>query len=168
VTKPFAPDDYGPSVAAILGDGQRLIPLGPGNPVQSMREAIQAFNPESDWGPVRNREAAFACWAGLWLYWDFLDEAHLISQDLHTPEGSAWHAIVHSREPDAWNSNSWWDRVGKASWMVNAGYDSPKLFVEECERLRDRGTAEEINAMRIQLKEWQALFDHCHRLAVPG
>lgn len=166
--KPFLPNDYGPRVAAILGEGQRLMPLGPGIPVSSMRMAIRDFDPESDLGSVLNREAAFACMAGLWLYWDFLDEAHTISQDLHTPEGSAWHAIVHRREPDAWNSNYWWDRAGNASWMADAGYDSPKLFVEECERVRGRGNHDEMTAIGTQLKEWQSLFDHCYRLAVSG
>ena len=42
---------------------------------------------------------ANACRAGLWLYHEFLDEAHEITQHLHTPAGSYWHALVHRREP---------------------------------------------------------------------
>ena len=59
------------------------------------------FQPQT----VRDRDMAATCRSGLWLYHDFLDEAHTISQEIETPEGSYWHALVHRREPDF--SNRW-------------------------------------------------------------
>src|SRR5688500_14191487 len=45
--------------------------------------------------PPRSHDDAVALLAGLWLWHDFLDESHTISQGLHTPTGSFWHAIMH-------------------------------------------------------------------------
>ena len=38
--------------------------------------------------------------AGIWLYVDDLDQSHRVSQTVHTPTGSYWHAIMHRREGD--------------------------------------------------------------------
>ena len=61
---------------------------------------------------VRDREMARACLAALWLYHDFLDESHRISQSLHGREGSYWHGIMHRREGDYANAKYWFRRVG--------------------------------------------------------
>lgn len=164
----FDPKAYGPAVAAILGDGTRLMPLGSGNPDESKRSLLANFDPLRDLPNVKDADAAKACHAGLWLYWDFLDESHSISQDLHTPEGSAWHAIMHRREPDAWNSNYWWKRVGNHPFTSKLSdderlYCSPTEFVHFCERVRGKGNGEEETAKQIQLREWQILFDACYR-----
>ena len=166
----FDPKAYGPAVAAILGDGMRLMPLGPGTPDESKRKLLAAFDPIHDLTNVKNSDAAKACHAALWLYWDFLDESHSISQDLHTPEGSAWHAIMHRREPDAGNSKYWWQRVGSHPFIATlqaaeSRYSSPSAFVDFCERVRGKGNIEEENARQIQLWEWQILFDRSYRLA---
>jgi hypothetical protein len=50
--------------------------------------------------------------AGLYLYFGCWAEAHETAQDIATPEGSYWHAIVHRQEPDAWNSGYWFRQVG--------------------------------------------------------
>src|SRR5262245_42612875 len=108
----FRPTDYGPSVADLLGE-LRLAPLRPGSLHPAARPALKEFDPLNDLGrEVADRDAAMACYSGLWLYHDGLDESHAISQDLDTAEGSFWHAIMHRREPDAWNSKYWWRRVG--------------------------------------------------------
>jgi hypothetical protein len=51
--------------------------------------------------------------AGLWLYFDWLDESHKISQSIETPTGSFWHAIMHRREGDFSNSKYWYARCAK-------------------------------------------------------
>ena len=61
--------------------------------------------------PIADEGAARCCLAALWLHHDFLDESHAISQDVDTPEGSYWHAIMHRRESDYWNSKYWFRRV---------------------------------------------------------
>ena len=155
----FNPADYGTAVAELLAT-PRLAPLGPGSPDPSLSPKLQA----TDLPPL--------CRAGLWLYFDFLDESHRLSQDIETPDGSFWHAIMHRREPDAENSKYWWRRVGKHPVLARLVEQTPALgytlvsapaFVDYCERARDTGTADEEIARRVQLLEWQLLFDHCYR-----
>ena len=96
----FDPAAYGWSVAELLAE-PRLMPLGPGSPVAAVRSQLAAL------------ELAPACRAGLWLYFDFLDESHKISQDDESdPDRNFWHAVMHRREPDASNSKYWFRRVG--------------------------------------------------------
>lgn len=159
----FDPSAYGPAVAALLVE-PRLMPLGPGTPVAAVRPQLAVL----DLPP--------ACAAGLWLYFDFLDESHKISQDDESdPDRNFWHAIMHRREPDPSNSKYWWRRVGShpvLRQLVEQGpalgytYTNPFDFVDFCERVRDSGTTDEELAKRVQLVEWQLLFDHCYRLTV--
>lgn len=175
-TSMFDPAAYGPAVAALLGGELRLSELGSGSPVMAAKDALKRFDPLKDFGrPVVDADAARACHAGLWLLFDYLDESHTISQDLATPDGSFWHAVMHRREPDAFNSKYWWKRVGPhpvlrqlAERAPAEGYDytDPQAFVDFCERVRGRGTPDEDVARRVQRLEWQLLFDHCHRQAV--
>jgi hypothetical protein len=174
---PLDPTAYGPAIAALLAQ-RRLMPLGPGQPDAAARGPLEAFDPRSDLGkPVRARDAARACHAGLWLYFDYLDESHTISQDVHTTEGSFWHAVMHRREPDASNSKYWWRRVGAHPVIdqirercpaIGYNYSTPDAFVDICERVRGSGSPEEDVATRVQLLEWQLLFDHCYRVAITG
>lgn len=172
----FDPDDYGAVIAGLLA-GPRVAELGPGVPVRLVEPALRRFDPRIDLGaPAADPIAARAFLAGLWLYFDFLDESHRISQDLETPDGSFWHAILHRREPDAWNSKYWWRKVGShpvlnllAEQAPSLGYHyaNPHDFVNFCERVRGSGSAEEEAARRVQLLEWQLLFDHCYRQTLP-
>jgi hypothetical protein len=157
----FDPTSYGPAVAALLA-GPRVAALGPGSPVAAVRPRLAAL----DLPP--------ACLAGLYLYFDFLDESHAISQDLHTPDGSFWHAVMHRREPDAWNSKYWWRKVGNHPVLdalrgqapaLGYDYTTPEAFVDFCEKVRGEGTKEERLAEAVQLLEWRLLFDHCYRPA---
>ena len=99
-----------PEIQALIDD--RLMPLGPGTPNEAVRPQLQALN-DAIRDKAKNLDFALACMAGLWLYHDFLDESHSISQDLHTIEGSYWHAIMHRREPDHDNARYWFHRVGR-------------------------------------------------------
>jgi hypothetical protein len=177
----FDPTAYGPAVAAILGDGRRLAALGPGSPDPAIRSKIAAFDPLADLSrPIRDREVARACLSALWLYHDYLDESHTISQDLPSTTGSFLHAVMHRREPDAWNSKYWWRRVGThavfaslAAEAARLGYPTsgawdPSAFVDHCERERGSGSPEETRLREVQLAEWQLLFDYCYKAAVGG
>ena len=50
--------------------------------------------------------------AGLWLRCGFWPQAHEVAQDLPTPTGSYWHAILHREEPDEFNARYWFGRIG--------------------------------------------------------
>jgi hypothetical protein len=154
---------YGPAVAALLAE-PRLMPLGPGKPVAAVRPHVAAL------------ELPAPCLAGMWLYFDFLEESHQISQaDESDPDRNFWHAILHRREPDASNSKYWWrevgahpvlDRLREQAPTLGYAYTLPAAFVDFGERVRDSGSAEEETAKRVQLLEWQLLFDHCYRVAI--
>src|SRR5262245_40351802 len=101
------PITYPSAIAELLALPCRM-PLGPGAPDRSVADRLRGVTIPS----ARDQTAARACLAGLWLRFNHLDESHVISQELHTPEGSAWHAVMHRREPDAWNSKYWWRKVG--------------------------------------------------------
>jgi len=153
----FDPSFFGPAVAAVLSP-LPLMPLGPGKPNADLRPALQAI----DLPP--------ACRAGLWLVHDFQTESHDIAQDLHTAEGSYWHAIQHRREPDAGNAKYWLRRIGVHPIHADlklaateAGYAnwSPERFVDDCERHRDTGTPTEALLRQVQMLEWRLLFHWC-------
>jgi hypothetical protein len=171
----FTPAAYGPVVAALLSEA-RLASLGPGNPEPEVKVELPRFDSQTDLAkPVLDREAASACHSALWLYFDYLDESHTISQELSSAEGSCWHAIMHRREPDASNSKYWWRQVGNhqvfdllQEHTPSLGYTftSPSAFVDFCESVRGSGSADEQTAQQVQLLEWQLLFDWCYKKAV--
>ena len=146
--------DYPPAVAELLVIDHPTA-LGPGAPAAALRAKIKAAG--AGLPP--------ACAAGLWLRFDFLDESHVISQeDESAPDRNFWHAIMHRREPDAWNSKYWWRRVGPHPALRA----DPFAFVDRVEAcIRGRGgDAEELRT--IQRAEWDALFAHCLARAVGG
>src|SRR5262249_3411310 len=104
--------DYPPALTELLRD-RRLNAPGPGTPNAAARPLLReltvpaAFAPH----PVSDGDMARACLAGLWLYHDFLDESHQISQEIDTPTGSYWHGLMHRREPDYGNAAYWFRRV---------------------------------------------------------
>ena len=96
--------------------GWELLSRGIASPPPRSRLAERAVKPKLD---ITSRREAFrsfrlaildmaqACLAGLWLYHDFLDESHSISQEIATSTGSFWHGIMHRREPDPSNAKYW-------------------------------------------------------------
>ena len=112
--------------------------------------------------------------AGLYLYFSCWHEAHEIAQNISSPEGSYWHAIVHRQEPDAGNAGYWFRQVGAhpifpalREEAARIGVDfgprwNPIAFIEMCERARQQpGSDEERMAIETQRAEWQLLFDYC-------
>ncbi len=175
---------YGDAVAAILAlddSGNRRMPLAMG--VCSSKEAarqIASGDAQSLFPRAPHSEAAYS---GLWLYFSCLDESHSVSQQIHSPEGSFWHGIMHRQEPDAGNSAYWFRRTGRhpvfpalrdeaarlatarpdASFTVEDEWD-PFAFIDFCEQARRRpGSEHEELALDIQRVEWQILFDYCAR-----
>jgi len=167
------PITFPPAVANLLAN-LPVAPLGPGKPDESVRAELTALN-DASFGHVTDPEMAACCRSGLWLAFNFLDESHRISQDHETSTGNFWHAIMHRREPDPSNSKYWWRRVGahpvfdqlrERAASLDYTYTTPEAFVDFCEKGRDTGSAHEELAKRVQLAEWQLLFEWCWRKAV--
>jgi hypothetical protein len=112
--------------------------------------------------------------AGLWLYVDDLDKSHAACQDLDTPTGAFWHAIVHRREGDFSNAKYWLHRAAKhpamdlidltgggaGSGTAVAAYD-PAATVDRVARAQQRPDDEAPALVSAQRKEWKALFNWC-------
>lgn len=129
--------------------------------------------------------------AGLWLLAGDLDRSHSISQALGSPEGSIWHAIMHRREGDFWNSKYWYRKAGTHSvkkrladqilQATSPSAENPiRISLSErwtnpatvCEALVDQveqsvGDQDDWQStlQRVCWWEWQLLFEHCWRLA---
>jgi hypothetical protein len=154
---------YSPVIAELLAI-EHPTSLGAGSPNRAAGERLRGLDEAALFAPqpVRDADMARACLAGLWLRFDFLDESHRIGQEIETPTGSAWHAIMHRREGDFGNSKYWWRRVGKHQAVV----DDPFAFVDTVEDFVRRGKGDAAALQAQQEREWQSLFDYCVRQAV--
>ncbi|MBA4189389.1 MAG: hypothetical protein C0467_15440 [Planctomycetaceae bacterium] len=170
----FDRSKYPAAVAELLA-AQPCAPLGPGTPDASVRAKLAALDAAALGGRIVDRDMAACCRSGLWLAFNYLDESHKISQEVETRTGSFWHAIMHRREPDPFNSKYWWRRVGshpvldqlrEQATPLGYTFTTPEAFVDFCERVRDTDTPDEKLAQQVQLLEWRLLFDHCYRKAV--
>jgi len=165
----------------------RLTVEGPGDP-QARAALSGATEKLMLSGPVQDVNEARAMLAGLWLWHDWLDESHRISQSINTPTGSFWHAIMHRREGDFSNSKYWWARcrnhpvmaaLGQQAGavlhplpadksllrLVNAGWNAT-AFVDLVEEVHDRPDDPRLAAaVALQRLEWRTLFDWCTRAA---
>jgi hypothetical protein len=174
----FDPAAFGSEITALLVPG-RVADLGPGHENHAVLPLLEKLNTQGTLvGKVADRSMADCCLAGLWLYHDFLDRSHSISQAIDTPEGSYWHALMHRREPDFGNSKYWFHRVGQHAIFERLGCEAarqspdfgerwdPFAFVDRCEAaIRQGGQRAEL-CRAVQHREWQLLFGYCYRRAL--
>ena len=188
--QPFHSQDYGPAVAALI-EGDRLNSLGPGSPNQSALVALEKLDQAHLFSDqvIDDPDMADCCLSGLWLWHDFLDLSHNLSQAVDTPSGSYWLGIMHRREPDFPNSKYWFRRVddhpifpmlGAAAKQIANAVDVPQAgqflitqetwdpfrFVDFCEQALGTGAESEQLARQIASQEWQILFSYCYQSAV--
>src|SRR5688572_10743517 len=175
------PHRYGPAIAPLVTD--RLPELGPGATNEALRAQLAALTIESmfEGRGVAEEEAARCCLSALWLYHDFLDESHNISQEIETVEGSYWHGIMHRREPDYGNAKYWFRRVpghsifdplaeaarelagqakldGPAEFLKSQATWDAYRFVDLCEAIARGQSSCEMLAREVARAEWQLLF----------
>jgi len=166
----------------------KLIVAGPTPP--SAHQALAGVTPERIISlPIKNLDDAQAALAGLWLWHDALAESHGISQDLVSPTGSFWHAIMHRLEGDFSNAKYWYRRCESHHVIKMMGAIASSLAVELAS---DRAVAHALGegwnplgfvdlvqavhnkpsdprhevAVRLQRAEWIGLFNYCVREAV--
>jgi hypothetical protein len=185
-------DALSPAVHEILAIGQpnaytQLVVRGDGN--REAAERLRALTPEQVLTkPVASLSDAKALLSGLWLWHDWLDSSHTISQDIHTASGSFWHAIMHRREGDFGNAKYWYARCREHPILQSLGnYANDILhplpadksllrllrggwdlnaFVDLAEQVHDQPNDPRQNAaVVLQKLEWRLLFDHCMRAA---
>jgi hypothetical protein len=189
----FEPNSYGSLVKRLIGE-PRPNELGPGSPNRAMLPVLESLTDDLfDPSRVGDPDMAAACRAGLWLYHDFLDQSHNISQEVQTPTGSYWHGIMHRREPDPSNAKYWFRRVGehpvfedlvaearriasepgraisaRAQFLVSQEAWDPFAWIDLCEAARVGKAKDEVLCREIGLVEWQLLFDACWQSALGG
>jgi hypothetical protein len=190
----FDPQAYGPAVAPLL-QPERLCELGPGRPNEAARKLLSSLTPDTLFPGRRVIDSAMArcCLAGLWLWHDFLDESHALSQEIETATGSYWHGILHRREPDAENAKYWFRRVGthevfsrlshetarsllrddvaglhappEARFLVEHSSWDPYRFIDLCQTAQSSPPLSEL-CRQVARTEWQLLFDFCYRRSI--
>jgi hypothetical protein len=179
VLLPFPSDSYSPAVAGILGlagGGERPMELFPRNCAsETARQLLLKADARGLFPGARSPEAALS---GLFLYFSCLAESHELSQRIDTPDGAYWHGIMHRMEGDGSNAGYWFRRVPThpvyaplARHAARLGYGSagewdPFAFIRFCESSA-REKQDDL-AKRVQLAEWQLLFDYCATPAGSG
>ena len=165
----------------------RLTPTGAGS--SRARELLDKVRPEQLLTlPVRSPDDARCLLAGLWLFHDWLDESHVMSQATPSATGSFWHAMMHRREGDFPNAKYWYARCrrhpalaqiageGRAALealperkvlgrLVTDAWD-PDGFVDVVEAIHRKAEDPLYHAaVRLQRAEWRVLFAHCAQAA---
>ena len=179
---------YGEVFAGLIAE-KRLNPLDGGDENSAAEAQLKALTVDTAFAGknVVDREMAEACISGAWLYHNFLDTSHTISQSIHTNTGSFWHGIMHRREPDFSNSKYWFRNVGdhpifddlnaEAAQIAKASSDAPDFltsqtawdpyeFVDLCADALSGKLPADALCREIQQREWELLFDYSYRHAV--
>jgi hypothetical protein len=180
---------YGPLLTRLLSE-PRLPELGAGQPDPRRKNELELEIPRAvfESGKVHDEELARACTAGLWLHFDFLMESHELSQQIHRPEGSYWHGVMHRREGDFANASYWFRRAGSLPFLADLGAAAAQLyqhdladptlirlargeawdpfrFVDLCKACVNGNTSIEAVCRKLQRLEWNYLFGYCHAAA---
>lgn len=140
------------------------------NPDAALRARLQALTLDQIFAgqPIVSQPDAECVRSALFLWHDFLEESHKISQGIETQNGSYWHGIMHRREPDYGNAKYWFRKVGSHAIFPALGENwDPFAFIDQCERAEKRKDAELTDRCRaLQKKEFDLLLEHCWNRAI--
>lgn len=183
-------NNYAPTIADLL-TVERVMDLGSGQPNESARGKLSQLTTSNILGGASPADAdmARAVIAALWLYHDFLDQSHTLSQSIESPTGSFLHGIMHRREGDYANAKYWFRRVGRHPidgdlWRLAARLAAESKACETAVSLANQttwdhfrfvdlvaqsigtGSADEELCKEIQAAEWRLIFEFAFRRAV--
>ncbi len=188
----FNPAQYGVALAAIL-DPSRPVAIGPGKPAAEQEPLLRELTIEKAFAgqDLQDADAAACCISAAWLWHNFLDSSHQISQEIKTSSGSFWHAIMHRREEDFSNAKYWFRQVdghevyalvAEAAEPILSHYENPTgirplaedgswdpfAFVDLCQQVGETDGSLLVLCQELTRLEWQLLFDYCFHQACPG
>ena len=184
----FEANAYGGAFSMLLGE-RRLNALDGDTENGDVRSALDALSVSAafEGQNVVDPEMAESCVSAAWLYHNFLEDSHLISQGIHTNTGSYWHGIMHRREPDFSNSKYWFRKVGDhevfpalcasaKDMAADSGLDAaflrdqsawdPYAFIDLVEACLSGKAGEETLCREVQQSEFELLFDFSYQQAV--
>lgn len=168
---------------------RKLVVSGPGN--AAARALLERLTPQQILTtPIDDPDEAKGLLAGLWLWHDWLEQSHALSQEVETATGSFWHAILHRREGDFNNSRYWYAKCRKhpaldelarqgnalvkafpasedTAILLQNGWDAYALvdFVESIYDSPDHHPPVKL-AQQLQQLEWKILFRHTIAVAL--
>ncbi len=188
----FNPAQYGVALAAIL-DPSRPVAIGPGKPAAEQEPLLRELTIEKAFAgqDLQDADAAACCISAAWLWHNFLDSSHQISQEIKTSSGSFWHAIMHRREEDFSNAKYWFRQVdghevyalvAEAAEPILSHYENPTgirplaedgswdpfAFVDLCQQVGETDGSLLVLCQELTRLEWQFWFDYCFHQACPG
>ena len=186
MTPPFNVNAYGEGFGDLLRE-TRLNPLDGGTANAGARERLEGLSPDTAFAgkSIVEEAMARASISAIWLYHNFLDESHTLSQKIDTTTGSFLHGIMHRREPDFSNANYWFQKVGDhetfpsireaaaelaseaggaAGTLADEPWD-PFAFVDLCEAGLAGDSFLDQLCRQVQQKEWEILFDYSYMKA---
>ena len=181
----FSVAKYGPVFESLI-DTSRVVAIDGGSVNQDFYSALQAITIKNAFtDTIVDEDFAASCIAGVWLWNDFLDESHTISQEIYTTTGSFWHGIMHRRECDYSNAKYWFRKVGDHQvfdslaqqmitladgedkyGLINDGSWDPFAFVDLCQQAGREDSPALSYCRAVTRVEWELLFDYCYKRAL--